>query len=158
MRHDEHNTRRILLDLGIGDFNATMVLPYMFMGPAQTDPAMAQVKLITKAMQRYMIGMGATWLTPTGIINDDTAHCLHALVGPHWNQTTWQELAKSLIIAKGNGKRLHKRYNATNPVDLSGLSGHASTGFIPDLPSVPGGIVTYAVVGYLLYRHFKKGQ
>jgi len=152
MQHDEHNTRRILLDLGIGDFNATMILPYMFMGPAQTDPAMAQVRLITKAMQRHMVTMGATWIKPTGSIDVETAHCFHALVGPHWNQITWQELASALVIAKANGKKFKRTFSADGVVELSGL------GLLPSPPNVPGGIITYGVVAYLLFRHFKKGR
>jgi hypothetical protein len=33
---------------------------------------------------------------------------------------------------------------------MSGIPG------IPGLPDVPGGIVTYGIAAYFLYRHFKK--
>lgn len=148
MPKTENNTRRMLLELGIGDFNATMILPYMFMGPAQTDPAMAQVQLLVKAMQRQMIAMGATWIRASGKIDIDTAHCLQELAGPHWNQTTYVELVNAILIAKRNRKTFAKG-------DHVGAQG---IGFLPDLPDVPGGIITYGIVGYLLYRHFKKGR
>jgi len=151
MGRADFNTRQILLDLGIGDFNATMIQPYMFMGPAQTDPAMAQVRLLTKAIQRQMIAMGATWIQPHGVIDDPTAHCLHALVGPHWNETTWGELAQAILIAKGNGKKFKRREGASSQVSLGGLS-------LPAAPEVPGGIITYGIVGFLLVRHFMKGR
>lgn len=152
MSNADFNTRQLLLDLGIGDFNATMILPYLFMGPAQTDPAMAQVQLLTKAIQRQLIVMGATWIKPSGTIDDPTAHCFHALMGPHWNQTTWGELAKAILVAKGNGKKFRRPVGPSQPVQLAGL------GSFPEAPSVPGGIITYAVVGVLLFRHFWKGR
>lgn len=152
MSRDEHNTRRILLDLGIGDFNATMILPCMFMGPAQTDPSMAQVQLLTTALQKNMIKMGASWLKITGRIDEQTAHCLHALVGPYWNQTTWGELASAVVTARGNKKKL-KRPSPSGKVTLGAL------GFdLPSPPAIPGGIITYGIAGYFLVRHFMKGR
>lgn len=145
-----HNTRRLILELGIGDFNATMILPYMFMGPAQTDPMMASVRLMTAAIQRQMITMGAAWVKPTGVIDELTAHCLHVLVGPHWNEVTWQEIITALLDAKKSGRKFAKPYTSSMPT-LSGIG-------LPDLPDVPGGLLTYGIVGYLLYRHFKKGR
>lgn len=151
MARDEHNTRRLLLDLGIGDYNATMVLPYMFMAPAQTDPAMAQVQLLTNAMRMNMRAMGATWVAQRGAIDDSMAFCLHALVGPHWNEITWGELVNALLIARRKGQRFSRAYGiGPQTVELGGM------GFLPDLPDVPGGLLTYGLVGFLLYRHFTK--
>jgi hypothetical protein len=148
MANEGFNTRALLLELGIGDYNASMILPYMFMGPAQTDPAMAAVRLMTKAIQKQFIAMGATWLKPTGMIDDDTAHCLHALVGAHWNEVTWQEIITATLAARRSGRKYARPY-ASSSVALQGIG-------LPALPDVPGGIITYGIVGYLLYRHFRK--
>lgn len=150
---DTRDVRAILHELGIGDFNATMIIPLVFMAPAQSDPDMTQVKLLTKAMQRVMQQMGAAQVIAHGRIDQATADCLHALVGPAWNGVTWFDLAKRLILARRRGEKFTP---TSDPAPWSTKLG--GLGLLPNLPDVPGGLVTVGLGAYLLYRHFTKGS
>lgn len=146
---DNANSRAILAELGIGDFNATLLIPNMMIAPAQTDPSMASVKLLTRAMQKTMQKMGAPVIA-SGTIDQNTAYCLHALAGPQWNDTVWFDLAKRLIAARDRGLRFNLHYGAVGgrpPVELSGISD-----LLPDIPNLP----FIAIGAYLAYRYFKK--
>lgn len=149
------DARAALNEIGVGDFNATLVIPIMFMGPAQTDPGMTQVQVLLKAMQTTMQRMGADHLVATGRLDRATASCLQAIVGHDWLERPWFEIVDGLIVAKRAGQRFRRTYgdvDGSAPVELSGL------GLLPNLPDVPGGIVTVAIGAFLLYRHFKKGK
>lgn len=144
----DHSIRSLLLRLGIGDFNATMIVPTMFYGPAQTDPDLTQSKLLVKAMQQAMIEMGATWIRPIGRLDQNTASCLHVLCGPSWNDKPWFELVTALLDAKDAGKSFKQPPSATG-VELSGL---------PDVSAIPGGYLTLALGAFLGWRYLKKGR
>lgn len=151
--NDTKNAREILLKLGIGDFNATMVVPVMFYAPAQGDPDITPIKVLTKAIQKVMQQMGATWLSATGRIDNQTAECLQAIAGPLWNETVYFDLCKRLMAARDAGKRFSRPVTPASsgrPVELSGL------GLLPSFPDVPGGLVTVGILGYLGYRYFTK--
>lgn len=158
MANQNHSARSVLLALGMGDFNATGCIATMFMAPAQTDPQMTQVIMITKYMQQTMAMMGATQPV-TGTIDDDWAPYFAALTSAPWVQVSWFELARMLLDAKGRGMTFQANYDRVGgkpyTVSLSGLAD-----FIPAVPSflpdVPGGLITYAVGGYLLWRHLRK--
>lgn len=153
MAASDNDARALLNELGVGNFNATMIIPLMFMAPAQSDPDMTQVKLITRALQRQMQAMGATWIVASGYIDEPTGHCLEALLGSQWNGTVWFDIGKSLLRQKSRGKRFERTYSADGTVELSGL------GLLPELPSIPGGYVTVGLGAFLLYRHLtKKGR
>lgn len=143
------NVRDVLLRMGIGDFNATMCIPIMFMGPAQTDPDLTPVKLVTKAMQRIMQSMGAQ-IGAWGRIDQQTADNLSALAGPHWSENPWFELCTRLLDAQKSGLRFHPVLSSDNPVELSGM------GLLPELADVPGGLVTVALglgAAYYFFKH-----
>lgn len=154
MGTEQNIVRTILRDLGMGDFNITAVVQIMFMAPAQTDPDMASVRLLTRHLQKAMQQMGASWITADGRIDEGTAHCIEAVAGPQWNAVTWFEISKQLLAYKEAGKKFTKSYGAgTSSVALSGM------GLLPSIPQVPGGIFTLAVGGYVLYRYLhKKGH
>jgi hypothetical protein len=136
----ENNARQILKRLGMGDFNATMVMQFMFVAPAATDPAMPPVVLMTRHLQQGLVASGAD-CGITGIIDDQTAKCLEALVGPKWHQMSWYHLMNAVIRAK-------QRRSFTSPQSVL-----PPLGAMPDLPSIPGGLLTVALVAagaYLL--------
>ena len=148
----QHNTRAQLLDLGIGDFNATLVIPQMMIAPAQGDPDMTQVKVLTKAFQKTMQQMGATWILATGYIDQETAYCLQAIAGQHWNELPWFDLVHRLLAARDGGHRFARKQGVTGAraIELSGL---------PDVSGIPGGYVTIGLGAFLAYRYLtKKGR
>ncbi len=149
--NDQGNSARsILLKLGMGDYNATMVISYLFMAPAQTDPQMAQIILLTKHLQQAMREMGCA-LPVTGSIDAQWGPYFTAVCGADWPDLPWAEIGRMVLAAKARGKRLQPQ-GITITVGKGGLDG-----VFDSLPKVPGGLLTYAVGGYLLWRHMKKG-
>lgn len=143
----EHNARTLLLALGMGGYNATMAIPFMFIAPAATDPAMPPVILMTEHLQRGLRAAGMN-CSVTGQIDDATARCLAQLVGPRWNQTSWFELYAAV-----------QRAMKARRMDVE--SGALDLGLVPDLPAlpaVPGGWITILGAGAVLYYMSKKSK
>lgn len=141
-----HSARSILLAMGMGDFNATMVIPYLFMAPAQTDPQMSQIIMLTKHLQGLLKSMGAP-LPITGSIDGNWAPYLAKAVGRDWMNMPWEEICQLALAAKARGTSI-----APQGVMLGNLK--PMSGFTD---SIPGGKATLYVLGaLLLYRHFKR--
>ena len=135
IRKGENDARQLLLGLGVGNYNATIMIQYMFLAPSATDPAMPSIILMTKHLQLGLRAAGAHSVAVNGQIDDTTARALIQLVGPEWNHVAWYELFRSTIEAK-------KRRS------LEQQSGNLELGFIPDLPAVPGGMFTWAAAAF----------
>ncbi len=144
-----NSARSILLALGMGDFNATMVIQYLFLAPAQTDPQMAQIIMLTTHLQEAMVAMGAP-VRVTGSIDGAWAPYFDRVCGRHWQDLPWAEIARMVIAAKARGQRIDPQ-GATITIQRGALDG-----VLDSLPTIPGGIFTYAVGGYLLWRHMKR--
>lgn len=142
IRKGENDARQLLLGLGVGNYNATIMIQYMFLAPSATDPAMPSIILMTKHLQLGLRAAGAD-LAVTGQIDDPTAEALIKLVGPDWNHVTWYALFRAVTEAK-KSQTLRER------------SKHMDLGIIPDLPAVPGGILAWtaaaAAVWYFFFR------
>jgi hypothetical protein len=143
IKKGENNARQLLLGLGMGNYNATIAIQYMFLAPSSTDPAMPSVVLMTKHLQLGLRAAGATGVSVTGQIDEPTAKALIKLVGPEWNHVTWYSLFTSVTEAK-RSRLLEER--ASNLGELG----------IIDLPDAPGGIFFWAAaagaVWYFLIR------
>ena len=145
IRKGDNDARRILLGLGVGNYNATIMIQYMFLAPAATDPAMPSIILMTKHLQLGLRAAGAN-LGVTGQIDDATAKLLIKLVGPEWNHVTWYAIFRAVTEAKKR-KSLSEQ---TSDLDL---------GFVPDMPEVPGGILAWtAAAAAVWYFFFRKGR
>jgi hypothetical protein len=145
-RGGENNARELLRSLGMGDYNATIAIQYMFLAPAATDPMMPSIILMTKHLQQGMRAAGATRVAVTGRIDEPTARVLEGLAGPDWNHVTWYGLF-GLVLSAARARTLED-LSDQNPVDL---------GLIPDLPDVPGGMFTIlaaagAAYYFLVYK------
>lgn len=149
MLPNTNSARDILLSLGMGDFNATMVIPYLFWAPAQTDPQMGAIVMLTRHLQIMMRKMGAP-LSVTGSIDANWAPYMAQVAGPHWMDKSWAEISRDLINARSSKRNL-KPVGKAILVPQSALSGITDS-----LPQIPGGLFTYAVGGYLLWRHMRK--
>lgn len=142
IRKGENDARQLLLGLGMGNYNATIAIQYMFLAPSATDPAMPSIVLMTKHLQLGLRAAGAKDIAITGQIDLPTGTALRKLLGSEWNHVTWY----SLFRAVSEAKRLHTLEIAPSADSL---------GFIPDLPSIPGGTITWAALAvgaYLLLR------
>ena len=142
---NENNARELLLGLGMGNYNATIAIQYMFIAPAATDPAMPSIILMTKHLQQGLRAAGATDVGVSGQLDAATARALIKLVGPDWNNITWYALFQAVLVAK---RRRSLEERSGGALDL---------GLIPDLPEVPGGFLTLAAAAaaawyFLVYK------
>jgi hypothetical protein len=145
IRKEDNNARELLLGLGMGNYNATIAIQYMFLSPSATDPAMPSIILMTKHLQLGLRAAGAASVPVTGQIDEPTALALIKLVGPDWNHVTWYAMFRAVSEARKYKTLLERR--GADLVDL---------GDIPVMPSVPGGMLTWAAAAvaawYLFFR------
>lgn len=156
MHTDTNNVRDILRQLGVGDFNATMMIQDAFIAPATSDPRSPQIILIVKHLQAKLADMGAP-IAISGQIDDPTASYLVALMGHDVLGMPWYHVIGGVLDAEAAGVSLAPktaRPIRQGPAPVSGLSGLLDGPSF--LPAIPGGLLTYGVAGYFLYKHFKK--
>ena len=144
IKKGEHDARNMLLALGVGHYNATIMIQYMFLSPSATDPAMPSIMLMTKHLQAGLRAAGAR-VPLSGVIDAATAKALIRLVGPEWNHVTWYGLFEAVTYAKRE-RTLEKR---TKDLPLDGVG-------IVDLPAIPGGMLTWAAAGVAAYLLLRK--
>lgn len=137
----DHDARQLLLRLGMGNYNATISIQYMFMPPSATDPAMPSIILMTRHLQQGLRAAGAP-VAVTGELDGPTVRCLIKLVGPDWNHVTWYALYESVLEAKRR-RTLIK----SEPMDL---------GMVPSLSAIPGGALTWAAAAVAAILLLKK--
>ncbi len=146
----EVSARSLLVSLGVGQFNATGVIPFMMFAPGTTDPKSPAVVLLVQHLQRVLFAMGAHDVVENGHLDVPTAHALAHLVGPGWERMTWAQNVAAVLSARERGVRLE------HPVAEHPGMPLAVSGPLDFLPDVPGGLFTYAIGGFLLWRHLAK--
>ncbi|HMG58031.1 MAG TPA: hypothetical protein VK601_31235 [Kofleriaceae bacterium] len=147
------NVRELLTGIGMGNFNATMAIPYMMISPSTTDPKSAQIILMVQHIQRSLFQLGYHDVPDSGELDLATANALLSVVGPNWNVQPWSASITAIIAARKHGHRAPRAGIVNDGVPM------AVGGPLDFLPDVPGGIFTYGIGAYLLYRHFtKKGR
>ena len=155
MTPDRNNVRVLLKELGIGDFNASLVVKKMFIAPATTDPKMPAVMILVAAIQDNLNAIGAG-LERTGYLDVPTAKVLTAVVGPGWERMMWCDVVAHVLAARKSGGQIGTpmahAYTLPPAPDVS----FAGIPILDSLPDVPGGLVTYGVAAFLIYRHLKK--
>jgi hypothetical protein len=152
MSDTKPTSRDLLLAIGIGQWNATGTIPYLMIAPATTDPKSPQVTEIVRHLQQILFRLGATDVADTGYLDQPTARALRTVAGPNWERMPWGANIKAVLAAVRRGQRLT---GASAPVAPSGGGAVAVGGPLDFLPDVPGGLVTYGVVAFLLYRYLK---
>ncbi len=147
MRPIQPDNRYLLTELGIGHFNATMILQYMPIAPATTDPKSAPVMLLVQGIQMRLQQLGAA-VRQTGYLDQATAMVLDRLIGPGWEQRPWGQVVTAVLAA------LKARPSSVPPATIGTEPTVSLAGF--DLPAVPGGLMTYAAAGAAAYYFFTK--
>ena len=147
----QRTSRELALAIGIGGFNASSVVQTMMQAPATTDPKMAAVILLVRHLQKALFELGATDVANTGYIDTATYHALEQLLGPSWMRMAWAETVGAVVDAKVTKTQLAP---AMQPAD-DGVP-VATSGVLDFLPEVPGGMFTYALGAYLIYRAISK--
>lgn len=148
----ERTGRELLSQLGIGQFNITMVIPYLWIAPAATDPKSSQTILIVEKLQGILAGPLRAPVRVTGYLDLETAKALSKIVGDRWMSMPWAASIRAVLNARDNGLTIEEPMPDlyVPETTLSGIPG------IPGLPDVPGGIVTYGIAAFFLWRHLKK--
>ena len=152
------NLRDLLTAIGIGDFNATMIIPYMMIAPSTTDTKAAQVILMVQQIQKSLYALGATDVALTGQLDRPTGVALDHVAGINWERQPWSHTIKALVHAQERGAHIPPTAMvAPEPVTVPNDGAPVAVGGPLDfLPDVPGGLLTYGIAGYLLYRHLSK--
>lgn len=149
----KHSLRDLLLALGIGHFNATLIIPIMFTQPGTTDPKQPAVIMLVRQIQRNLIAMGAG-IQPTGYLDRATAACITQLVGDEsWINGTWSRVVNVVVAARDANVAFAPDADA-GPLSVEGEA--VDLGSADILPPVPGGALTYLAGGALLYYFWKK--
>lgn len=146
------NVRDMLIDLGMGKFNATMPIETMFMAPATTEASSAPVMILVGHLQDNLNAMGAN-VGHGGYIDQRTYSALAAIAGPKFLEKSWFETVKAVIAARrANYRFAPDRLPVPLPKKAMGDILDAPFG----LPDVPGGLVTYLVGGAILWNVLSK--
>lgn len=153
--------RDLLTRIGIGQFNATGIINMMYFAPATTDPKSASVILLVRHLQAALIQIGFP-INMTGYLDRPTAAALDRAVGPGWESRSWADNVAAIVDALVRQKTVGTAY----PTEMDLLEVAApvppasspTLGFWdpPILPAIPGGIITYGVLGVLAYNFLKK--
>jgi hypothetical protein len=148
----ERTGRELLKQLGIGQFNITMIIPYLWIAPATTDPKSAQTILMVEKLQGILAGPLQAPVRVTGYLDLETAKALSKLVGDRWMSMPWAATIRAVVNARDNGLTMEEPMPDlyVPETTLAGIPG------VPGLPDVPGGIITYGVAAYFIYRAIKK--
>jgi hypothetical protein len=153
MSKESPSIREILADIGMGQFNITMAIPLMMVSPATTDPKSNQVILVLQHIQNALYHLGAADVPVSGQLDQATARALEQVVGPNWERMPWAASVRAIVTARRRGIKLGSaaRRRAASPSQVEAVGGPLD--FLPD---VPGGLFSYAVGAFLIYRHFAK--
>lgn len=144
-------SRDLLNAIGMGQHNATQAIPYLMIAPSVTDPKTPMVINMVRMVQQQLYQMGWTDVADSGYLDAPTAAALLEVVGPNWERMSWAQNIQAMLGARDRGMR--PTAAAAAPVDAMPVAVSGPLDFLPD---VPGGLITYGVVAFLLYRHFTK--
>lgn len=148
------NLRDLLIALGVGQFNATMMIQYLSIAPATTDPKSPQIALLVRHIQQALYGIGERAVANSGVLDRPTASALDRIVGVNWERQPWSVTIAAVVNAM---RRPSMPSMMTLPAPIDDIGTPVAVGGVFDfLPDVPGGLLTYAVGGYLLYRFISK--
>lgn len=140
-------SRELLLDLGVGQYNATMLVETLMMAPQTTEAAASPTMLLVGHIQDAMNAMGSA-ITVTGYLDQATAQALAQIAGRDFLRRSWFDVVKDVVAAKKAGIKLKKKTARPNAKPAVGL--------FDSLPDVPGGLFTYAAGGFLLWKLLSK--
>jgi hypothetical protein len=147
--------RNLLTALGVGQFNATMVIPILFMAPATTDPRQPATIMLVRHLQRAMWALGAK-IDDTGYLDEPTTEVIEQLLGAGWMNRPWSDTVNAVVTARQNKLKLATPAPVALPPEDFGPQATSGMGLFEFLPSVPGGALTYLAGAGLLYYFLTK--
>lgn len=96
LRNRGLDLRDMLLTAGVGQYNATLAIPYMNFLPSTTEPYAQGTRLIVQGLQRMLNQRGAR-LAVDGGFGVKTIRALIAYAGPRWPEKSWAQLYADVI-------------------------------------------------------------
>lgn len=94
------DVRDMLMQLGLYETSATLVIPYVNFLPRTSDAAAQGIMVIVGALQRRLHGLGFP-LRTDGYMGTRTTAALEVVSGPNWRDKTWLQLMGDVLAAKG---------------------------------------------------------
>lgn len=137
--------RDLLIRLGMTDWNATQVIPMLWMAPAQTDAATPGQVVLVRHLQSHLRQMGATTVPLDGVLGAPTVIELRKITGRDWPAMHWYEIVRAVLDAQDAGTRLHPGVAAgrvRRPVPVGDLGA---------LPTMPGGPLGWLAAAAAIY-------
>lgn len=153
MNSTKTTSRDLLQAIGLTHHSGTTIIPYMMIAPATTDPKAGQIIMLVRALQRALYQLGATDVQNTGELDPQTARAMRMVAGEDWLRMSWGANVAAVVSARDIGMRLTPVPTAGAP--MAGIPIPVS-GPLDFLPDIPGGLITYGLIGFLVYRHLMK--
>lgn len=147
-RSSTQDARTVLTSMGMGNYDATMVIPYLFLSPAGTDPDMPQIRLLVGYVQRNLRMLGAN-VAVTEVMGEQDGVELSKLTGPNWPGMMWMDICQALLRARSMGTTLRPVRKRPTP-ELETVGG------LPAIPSLPGPVVAGAAIVAAWYLFIRK--
>ncbi len=108
------DTRDMLLAAGIGEYVATMSLPYMFFLPRTSDPYAQGVIQIVQGLQTLLNRHGAD-LEVDGGLGKKTIAALAKFSGPRWHDKSWAQLYGDVLRGRRWGGIIRQERGGPKP-------------------------------------------
>jgi hypothetical protein len=105
--------RELLLNAGVGQYTASMSVPYLNMLPSTTDPYAQGVIQIVQGLQRLLNKRGAR-LEVDGGLGGRTVGALTKFAGPRWYDKSWAQLLGD-VESGGKWQGWDRQNRAANP-------------------------------------------
>ena len=140
------NAREMLIALGVGQFNVTMSLPYVWFMPRSCDPYAQGVMQLVQALQHGCNARGYN-LELTGWMDAPTQRALHKISGPSWQDKTWLQLVGDVLSAP------RPRLPGALVPDYAPTSSLGSLGDLTDVFYSPVALVAAGAAAWFLFGH-----
>ena len=145
----QETIREMLLAAGVGEFNATLSIPYMFFLPRTCDPYAQGVMQIVQGLQNLCNQRGAQ-LAIDGWMGQDTQRAVARYAGKNWRDKTWVQLYGDVL--NGRARAAGARAPAPREVAESGLGGIVSDITTSPLAWIAAGAAVFHFFGGSLRR------
>lgn len=96
----KENARAMLESAGIGEYNATLSLPYFYFMPRSCDPFTQGVMQLVEGIQNMVRARGRTEVRVTGVIDGATGKAIEVWSGPGWRDKNWMQIYGDIINGK----------------------------------------------------------
>ncbi len=146
IRSRRSNVREMLIAAGVGQFNVTMSLPYVWFMPRTCDPYAQGIMQLVQALQNVINARGGN-LEISGWLDGPTQRELARYAGPSWGDKTWVQLLGDVMNAP---ERKAPAATAALPSDLPSS---AVGDLVGDVLYSP---VALAATGALVYLMLRK--